>query len=109
MEFHIIHFLQVWGSQPVEFSNYCNTIIKNEVIYVSEQEWLDIFSENMSELMKEQGYTQKELAYDSGLPEGSISYYLRGLKIPTIKSALKLAHVFNISLDDFIDFGSDID
>lgn len=75
---------------------------------MSEQEWLKIFSENLSELMKEQGYTQKELAFDSGLPEGSISYYLRGLKMPTIKSALKLAHLFGVSLDDFIDFGSDI-
>lgn len=76
---------------------------------MSEREWLVIFSKNLSELMKEQGYTQKELAFDSGLPESSISYYLRGLKMPSIKSALKLAHVLNVSLDDFIDFGSDID
>lgn len=73
-----------------------------------EQEWLEIFADNLVDIMKEYRITQKELSEDSGLSEGTISNYIHKKQMPGIKAIINLAYALDISIDDFIDFGDKI-
>lgn len=72
---------------------------------MSEQEWLDIFGDNLVDLMKEKGYTNRDLADATGLSEGTISSYVRKRKIPGIRAIINIAYELDLSMDEFIDFG----
>lgn len=72
---------------------------------MTEQEWLDIFSENLRECMIEKGYTQKDLAEEAGLSEAAVSNYVNGRKFPNVRAILNMSYVLRVSLIDFIDFG----
>lgn len=76
---------------------------------MSEVEWLEIFSGNLKSLMEEWGYNQIELADETGINQSSISRYIKGTQMPTIKAILNLANIFDCSTDDLIDFGDNID
>lgn len=76
---------------------------------MSENEWLDIFSQNLEDIMEEKGYTQQNLADDTGLSKASISNYVNGKQMPTIKAIISMAYVLDLSIDEFIDFGDKID
>lgn len=75
---------------------------------MTEVEWLRTFGENLRSMIVEYRMSQRELAELTGLSEASISYYLRGEKMPGIKTIINMAYVFGCSTDDLIDFGSEI-
>ena len=72
---------------------------------MSEAEWVRTFKDNLIDIMEEQGYNQKQLAKESGLSEATISNYVTGKMIPSIKGVINLSKTFGISLDEFLDFG----
>lgn len=76
---------------------------------MSEQEWINIFGGNLAEIMAEQGYTQKDLAEDTGLSEASISNYVNKRRMPTVKAIINMAYVLDCDFNDFLDFGDRID
>lgn len=76
---------------------------------MSEVEWLDIFGENLKRLMREHGYSQKNLAEDTGLSESTISRYMNGLAIPKATALINLATALECTLYELIDFDEDID
>lgn len=76
---------------------------------MSENEWLDIFAENLLELMKEKGYNQIDLAESTNLSKGTISSYINKRKVPGIRALVNIAYELNISFDDLMDFGDRID
>ena len=67
--------------------------------------WLRYFSNNLQYLMMEAGYTQKDLARATKMSEATISNYIHGKRIPTIKAIINIAYVLNIEYDELIDFG----
>lgn len=75
---------------------------------MSEVEWMDIFGDNLAEIMKEQGYSQRDLADDAGLSEASISNYINKRRMPTVRAIINMAYVLNLDIEDFIDFGDRI-
>ena len=75
---------------------------------MTEVEWLDIFGDNLREIMADKGYSQRELADATGLSEGAISYYLNKRCIPSIRAIINMAYELNVDLNDFIDFGDRI-
>lgn len=75
---------------------------------MSEVEWLDIFSDNLVNIMDEYGITQRDLADDTGLSESTISRYVNKQQIPTLKAIINMSYALDIKLDDFIDFGARI-
>ena len=75
---------------------------------MSEQEWLEIFADNLDELLKEKGYTQKDLADSTWLSEATISSYINKRKLPGIRAIINIAYELDLSLDDFLDFGDRI-
>jgi transcriptional regulator with XRE-family HTH domain len=79
--------------------------IKHNHESMSEQEWLDIFANNLSAILKESGMTQRELATESGLSEAAVSNYINGRKLPGPKALINMAYALDCSLDDLMDFG----
>ena len=75
---------------------------------MSEQEWLEIFADNLVDIMKEYRITQSELAEDSGISESTISKYIHKKQLPGIKAIINLAYALDIDVNDFIDFGDRI-
>lgn len=76
---------------------------------MTECEWLQEFAENLSELMFEHEFTQTKLAEETGLTQASISRYLNGRQIPTLRAIVNMAYALDVTTDDLIDFGSMIE
>lgn len=55
--------------------------------------------ERLSELRKDNGLTQKDLAEILGVSENSISLYERNINTPDDELKVKIANYFNVSLD----------
>ena len=59
----------------------------------------------ISNLRKEKGWSQTDLAEESGVSREMISKYERGLAIPSVDAAKKIADAFNVSLDYLVGEG----
>lgn len=57
------------------------------------------FKERLKQLRKEYNYTQAKLSEKLGYGSSTISNYESGKNQPSIKDLIKLAKVFNVSLD----------
>lgn len=76
--------------------------------YMSEIDWMQIFGENLQEIMDEQHISQRELARRTGLSNTAISSYIKAQKMPGLKAILNLSYALRIDLHDLIDFGSEV-
>lgn len=76
---------------------------------MSEIEWLDIFGDNLNDMLQEARMTQRELADESGLSEATVSGYIHKKKIPGLKAIINMAYALNCPTDELIDFGDRID
>lgn len=65
-------------------------------------------SEKLQELRKEKGLTQEELAEALFVSRTAISKWESGETVPDIRQSKKMAALYNISLDELIDFDLDI-
>lgn len=63
---------------------------------------LDIVSKNIATLIKQQRLSQKKFAELTFASEATISYYIRGIKLPGIDFLWTLKQLFGISIDDFL-------
>lgn len=62
-----------------------------------------MLSNRLKELRKQKGWSQQKLAEKTGLSFNAITKIEQGLaKHPTLKTLLKLADVFGISLDELV-------
>lgn len=75
---------------------------------MSEVEWLDIFGDNLREMLEDYRMSQKELADLTGLSEGTISNYINKRQMPGIKAIINISEALNMSIDDLIFFGETI-
>lgn len=75
---------------------------------MTEAEWLDIFSDNLIDMLNEQGYSQEELAYESNLSQSTISKYINKKQMPSLKAIINIAYALDCSIDELIDFGEKI-
>ena len=75
---------------------------------MSELEWLDIFGDNLVSLLRETKMTRRELADAIGVSEAMVSYYINKQKMPSFKILLRMAYIFNITLDELADFGEPV-
>ena len=75
---------------------------------MSEMEWLNIFGDNLADILREYRLTQRELADAAGLAESSISQYIHKQTIPSLKAIINIADALGMSIDELIDFGDRI-
>lgn len=76
---------------------------------LTENEWMIIFSRNLSQMMSDQRISQSELARETGLGDYTISRYLNRHRMPNIRNILKIAYVLRCEVEDLIDFGDIIE
>lgn len=69
---------------------------------MTELEWMDIFGDNLRDILKEYGMTQKDLADESGLSETTISRYIKKQRIPNMKAIVNIANALDLTTDELI-------
>lgn len=72
---------------------------------MSEVEWMDIFGDNLRDILKEQNMSRRELAQVLGLSEVTISNYINKKQMPTMEVIVNMAYELSISVDELINFG----
>ena len=76
---------------------------------MSEMEWISIFGDNLIDIMDEKGYTQEQLANETGLTQSTISKYINKKQMPSIKAIVNLAYALDCTTDELIEFGDIIE
>ena len=69
---------------------------------MSEVEFVDIFADNLRDIIKESGYSIAELAEESKLDKSTICRYLRKERMPTLKAVINLSMALLCNIDDLI-------
>lgn len=77
--------------------------------YMSEAEWIDIFGDNLRDILIEQWTPQEELAEAIGVSEGTISKYIHKKMMPSVRSLINMRYELDISLDELMDFGCKVE
>lgn len=65
-------------------------------------EELSNLSENLVELRKLYGYTQKAVAEKLGIAYQSYQAYERGVAVPSLQNFIKLAKIYDVSCDELL-------
>lgn len=60
-------------------------------------------AKNLKALREQYGYTLKEVAKILGITYQSYHAYERGLTLPTLQNFVKLANLYDVSLDELIE------
>lgn len=76
---------------------------------MSEQEWLDIFADNLRDIMEEKRVSQHELSRDTGIAQSTISRYLTKRQMPGVKAIVNIAYALDCDFDELMDFGDMIE
>lgn len=53
-------------------------------------------------LVESHGKTQYKVSKDTGIPQASMSDYMRGKTKPTLKNVIKLSEYFGISIEELV-------
>ena len=72
---------------------------------MSELEFMEIFADNLREIMQERRMTQHELARESDITQATISRYLTKKQMPSIKAVVNFSYALRCDIKDLIDFG----
>ena len=72
---------------------------------MTECEWIEIFSNNLTEIIAESGYSQNEVSKMTGIPQPVLSRYVNGRVIPSVVNIIKLSYALNCDVRELIDFG----
>ena len=79
-----------------------------EMKQMSEVEWMDIFGDNLRDILKEQNMPRRELAQVLDLSEATISNYINKKQMPTMEVIVNMAYELSMSIDELIDFGDTV-
>lgn len=71
---------------------------------MTELEWVNIFGDNLADMLENANMTQQELADAAGLSKATISGYVNKRKSPGLKAIVNIAHALNCSVDELVDF-----
>ena len=76
---------------------------------MSEQEWIDIFGDNLKEILEEYGYSQQDFADSINVSKSVVSKIINKKTMPTVKTLINMCLELGLMLDDFAIFGDRID
>lgn len=72
---------------------------------MSEVEWMDIFGDNLRDILKDQYMSRRELAEVLGLSETTVCRYINKKQMPTMEVIINMSYELSLSVDELIDFG----
>lgn len=76
---------------------------------MSQQEWLDIFGDNLASILEEEKISQRELSRLTGLSESTISKYINKLQMPTVRAIINISYALDWSFEDMLNYGDIIE
>lgn len=76
---------------------------------MSQQEWLDIFGDNLVSILEEEQVSQKELSRLTGLSESTISRYINKSQMPTVRAIINISYALDWSFEDMLNYGDIIE
>jgi transcriptional regulator with XRE-family HTH domain len=76
---------------------------------MSELEWIDIFGDNLRDMLIEANMTQRDLAEDTGLTEAAISNYINKRRMPTVRALVNISFYLGCSFDELMDSGDRVE
>lgn len=71
---------------------------------MTELEWINIFGDNLADMLKAARMTQQELADATGLSKATISAYIHKRKAPGLRAIINIAYALDCSVDELVDF-----
>ena len=71
---------------------------------ITESELIDVFKNNLVTTMDEKGYSQKDLSYETGLSEMTISRYVNGQSMPKLSALFNIAIVLDCELEELVGY-----
>lgn len=72
---------------------------------MSELDWMDIFANNLRDILAEANMSQRELADAIGVTEAAVSKYIHGRTMPSVKALNNMAHILDVDIYDILYFG----
>lgn len=75
----------------------------------TQEEWTDIFGDNLRDVLKETGYTQTDLAKATYIKRESINQYIKKKRVPEIPALIEMSAELDISIHELAFFGERID
>lgn len=69
---------------------------------MTELEFIEDFMKNLENLMYRQGISQNRLAEESGISQATISRYLKGERMPTLKAVINICCVLECDIDELV-------
>lgn len=67
-----------------------------------DRKFCEKIGENLRRIMKEKNITQEELSYRTGIAQPSISRYLNGKTMPTVRPIHKITRAIECTVDELI-------
>ena len=76
---------------------------------MSEQEWLNIFGDNLVDMLKKAYLTQDDLSEMTGLSRATISRYINKKQMPGPKALVNIAEALDCDYEELMWFGDTIE
>ena len=73
---------------------------------MGQQEWLNIFGDNLASFLEEERMSQRELARLTGLNESTISRYINKLQMPTVRAIINISFALEWQFEDMLNYGA---
>lgn len=73
---------------------------------MSQQEWLNIFGDNLASILEEERMSQRELARLTGFSESTISKYINKLQMPTVRAIINISFALDWPFEDMLNYGA---
>lgn len=71
---------------------------------MTEQEWMDVFGDNLRDILVEYGYTQEDFADVIGSTRSTVNRYLNKQQMPSLKNAINMSLELGIPMDELFLF-----
>lgn len=71
---------------------------------MTQEDWKITFAENLVDILKEKGMSQRQLAVDSGVSQAMISDYVNGIRMPGIAAVINIAYALDMDVGELVDF-----
>lgn len=76
---------------------------------MQESTWLEIFGDNLADMLEEHNISQRDLAKAIGVSEATLSKYINKQQMPGVKAIVNIAYALDCDFDELLDFGSMIE
>ena len=76
---------------------------------MTQEEWKNIFGDNLLTILREKNMTQNELAKETGLSSSRISDYIHGYSAPSVFAIINMSYALGVNVSEFVDFDEAIE